>query len=87
MEEENSFDYFKDESIINALNAYCFVLQETLKSVAGLVDTMHTELAAEAIKAAKDIAFKYLGMKTEVARADIGNSALDGLIKKLTEEA
>ena len=70
-----------DQELLEALYAYCFVLQNTLKNV----DEAHTELAVEAIKAAKDVAFKYLSMKTEVARADIGNRALDALIDKLTE--
>ena len=73
-----------DQELLEALYAYCFVLQNTLKNVDGLTEK-DTDIAVEAIKAAKDIAFKYLGMKTEVARADIGNRALDALINKLTE--
>lgn len=83
--DEGNFEFMNDVRLSNAVNAYMFVLQNTIHSFDGL-DCKLEVIANEAIKSAKDIAFKYLGMEADIARADVANKSMNEIIKKLMEE-
>ena len=67
--EEGSLIPLTDIRLENAVNAYVFILQNTLSTLVEAGSSISEELETEIIKAAKDIAFKYLSMETEIARA------------------
>ena len=79
--------FFHDTRLEDAVNAYVFILQNTIHSFAGSdekgeVILLNAPVEVEAIKAAKDIAFKYLSMETEIARAATEKNALNDLFRK-----
>ena len=68
MKEENVIP-ITDTRLENALNAYVFILKNTLDTLIEAGSSISEQLEAEIIKAAMNIAFKYLSMETEIARA------------------
>lgn len=67
--EEESLIPLTDIRLENAVNAYVFILKNTLSTLVEAGSSISEQLEAEIIRAAKDIAFKYLSMETEIARA------------------
>ena len=67
--EEESLIPINDTRLENAVNAYVFILKNTLSTLVEAGSSISEQLEAEIIRAAKDIAFKYQSMETEIARA------------------
>lgn len=67
--DENSLIPIDDTRLENALNAYVFVLKNTLNTFAEAGYKLDDDVDAdEVIKAACNISFKYLSMETEITR-------------------
>ncbi len=69
-DEDQFFTFFNDTRLDNAIKTYFLILKNTIRlfKESGICNMTH-ELEIETVKAAKDIAFKYLSMETEIARA------------------
>ena len=67
--DNNGEYFFTDKRLENALHAYLFILDNTMARFTSLNNMAHDNVVQETIKAATNIAFKYLSMETETARA------------------